>query len=75
MKSVPWALAVGPLGATAAVALWTAMVSPHTRYGDNWAVYPVLVAFLGVLGIHALLLVRSRFRIAMGAYAIVHIAF
>ena len=73
MKPVPWALALAPLAVTTGVAIWTAIISPHTQYGDNWAVYPVPIAFLVVLGLHGLLLVRSPLRIAMAAYALVHV--
>ena len=73
LNSVRWTLTAAPLAVTVAVAIWTLVVSPHTRYGDNWAVYPVLIAFLGVLGLHAFLLVRGPYRGALAVYALVHL--
>ena len=66
---------VGPLIVTALVMIWTVLVSPFTQYGDDWAVYPVLLAFLVVLGLHVILVVRRPPRLTMIAYAALHLAF
>ena len=71
----PWLVTVAPLLITAATAAWTAVVSPHSEYGDNWAVYPVLAAFLGVLALHVILIVRGPKRVALLVYAIAHVLF
>jgi hypothetical protein len=36
--SVPILIAVAMIG-------WARLVSPYSRYGDNWAIYPVMMPF------------------------------
>src|SRR6266508_2983313 len=75
VSPVPWPFLAAPVIVTVLVMIWTLVVSPHSQYGDNWAVYPVLLAFLLVLGLHGMLVVRSPLRLAMVVYALLHLAF
>jgi len=53
---------------------WTLVVSPHTHYGDNWALAPIGLVFLSVVAIHVWLLKRRR-AAGLAVYAVLHIAF
>jgi hypothetical protein len=64
-----------PLAITVVVALWTILVSPHSKYGDSWAVIPVLVAFAIVLLWHVGLRVKGPGRGVLMAYGVAHLAF
>jgi hypothetical protein len=33
-----------PVAVTVALILWTIVVSPHSKYGDNWAILPAVIA-------------------------------
>ncbi len=35
----------GPIGLTVFLIIWTIIVSPYSKYGDNWAIYPELLVF------------------------------
>ena len=75
MTTKPWPLvAYSPLGVTALLVLWTVFVSPHSRYGDSWAIDPALVALPLVVGLHVLLAYKSRWRSHFITYGIVHCA-
>jgi len=54
---------------------WTLFVSPHTRYGDNWALVPIPVVFISVIAIHVGLIVKRGRTAGLVAYALLHIAF
>ena len=64
-----------PLALTLLVGIWTAVVSPHTKYGDSWAVIPVLLALVVVLLWHIWLIARGPGRGVLVAYGIAHLAF
>ncbi len=42
--SKPWRRAVAPTAVTLLLVLWTIGVYPRSAYGDNWAIWPALVA-------------------------------
>jgi len=67
-------LVYAPLGVTALLVLWTLYVSPHSNYGDSWAIDPALVAPALVVGIHVLLAYKARWRSRFIAYGILHCA-
>ena len=75
VNPLPWPILAAPVIVTVLVMVWTLVVSPHSQYGDDWAVYPVVLAFLIVLGLHGMLLVRSPLRLAMVVYAVLHLVF
>jgi hypothetical protein len=64
-----------PLAITVVIALWTALASRYSEYGDSWAVLPVLVAGAVVLVWHLGLVVRGPGRGVLIAYAVAHLAF
>jgi hypothetical protein len=69
------AMLLVPLAITLAIALWTALVSPYSEYGDSWAVLPVLGAFVLVLLWHVGLIVKGPGRGVLIAYGVAHLAF
>ncbi len=67
-------LAFAPVSVTALLVLWTLYVSPHSKYGDSWAIDPALIALPLVVGLHVLYAYKSRWRIGSIAYGILHCA-
>ena len=61
---------------TLGMLLWSIALSPYTEYGDDWAAYPLLIAFIAVLIWHIFLIVRPGMfeRRVNVIYAIAHIA-
>jgi hypothetical protein len=54
--------------------LWTALVSPYSKYGDTWAIMPVLIAFGTIVLWHiGLVAVLRGERLFMIGYTIVHL--
>jgi hypothetical protein len=47
-------VSLSPLGVTALLVVWTILVSPHSKYGDSWAIDPALIALPLVIGLHVL---------------------
>jgi hypothetical protein len=67
-------VAYTPLGVTALLVLWTVLGSPHSKYGDAWAIGPALVALPLVVGIHVLLAYKAQWRSPLVAYGFLHCA-
>lgn len=67
---------ITPVGLSLSVLIWAFVISPYTKYGDNWAVYPVLVAALVILGWHIFLIVKPRpfSRTTTIIYGLLHMA-
>jgi hypothetical protein len=67
---------ITPVGLSLSVLIWTFVISPYTKYGDNWAVYPVLVAALVILGWHIFLIVKPSplSRTTTISYGLLHMA-
>ena len=67
---------IAPVAVSLMVLLWAFTISPFTKYGDNWAIYPVLVSAPIIVGWHIFLVARpsliSRGHIII--YGIVHLA-
>ena len=65
-----------PVALSLMVLLWTFTISPFTKYGDNWAIYPVLISAPIIIGWHIFLVAKpsliSRGHIII--YGIVHLA-
>jgi len=61
-----------PLVSTAALVVWTLYVSPYSKYGDNWAIVPALLALSVVIALHIDLLVKNGWRLNWSLYAVVH---
>lgn len=45
MSRRQWLLVLSPLLIFGALIGWTAMVSPYSKYGDNWAIDPAIFSF------------------------------
>jgi hypothetical protein len=54
---------------------WTLFVSPHTRYGDSWALVPIPVVLISVVAIHVGLIIKRGRTAGLVTYALLHIAF
>lgn len=65
-------LAYAPIGVTAVLVIWTLLISPHSKYGDSWAIDPALIALPVVVGLHVLLAYKSRWRSGFIAYGLLH---
>jgi hypothetical protein len=62
-----------PVVLTLAIVLWTIVVRLFTKYGDNWALYPVLVLDLIIVVWHIWLIVAEPRKLSFLAYGIVHL--
>ena len=58
ITNVNRAICIGPLAVTLITIIFAVAVSPHTSYGDAWAVYPVVIAYLSILVWHVLLIIK-----------------
>ena len=54
---------------------WTLFVSPHTRYGDNWALAPIPLVFLSVVAVHIVLFLKWGRTAGLVTYGLLHTAF
>lgn len=52
---------------------WTAVISRFTRYGDNWAAYPLVGLFVLSLVVHIWTIVKLRPRWGFVLYGILHL--
>ncbi len=59
----------GPLGLIVALILWTALVTPYSKYGDKWAIYPALAILPIWVLWQAAYLIRERFRAEVVVFA------
>lgn len=68
-------VSTGPLFVTFGMLLWAVTLSPHTEYGDNWAVYPLLIAYFFAVAWHVFLIIRDgkTGRLQHVLYAVIHI--
>ena len=62
-----------PVALTVALVLWTILVSPYSKYGDNWAIYPALLVFPLVVLWHIGLLILSRPKMFLFIYGLLHV--
>jgi hypothetical protein len=47
----------------------------HTKYGDNWALVPIMLVFISVIAAHVWLLLEGGWSVGLIAYGLLHIAF
>jgi hypothetical protein len=59
-QRTPWRRIVAPIAVTILLVLWTLAVSPTSSYGDNWAIWPALLALPAVLLWHVALVMLLR---------------
>ena len=52
---------------------WASITSPYSKYGDTWAVLPIIVMFFAVTVIHFMLLIKKHWAARYIAYAAAHI--
>jgi hypothetical protein len=48
-----------PMGLTLLAAIWTAAVTPYSKYGDDWAILPFIGILLVVIAWHVALTIRG----------------
>ena len=63
---------LAPVGFTVLLILWTALVSPYSKYGDNWAIYPAVGVLPLVLFWHVYLVISQHPRSTFFTYGLVH---
>jgi hypothetical protein len=63
---------LAPILFTLLLIVWTVLVSPYSKYGDNWAIYPALSILPIVLLWHVYLCVSQHPRSAFIIYALIH---
>jgi glycerol-3-phosphate acyltransferase PlsY len=63
-----------PIVATAFLVVWTIVVYPFSKYGDNWAIWPALLVLPLALFMHIYLVVALRPRRPLIFYAVIHLA-
>ena len=51
---------IGPIFLTGILIIWSLIVAPYSKYGDNWTVYPILIIFLLGAIWHILLIVIEK---------------
>ena len=64
---------LAPLGFTVLLILWTAIVSPYSKYGDSWAIYPAVGVLPLVLCWHIYLVISQYPRSTFITYGLVHV--
>ena len=66
---------ITPIGLSLATLFWAFIVSPQTKYGDNWAVYPVLAVAIIILAWHSFLIIKPKplSRISAIVYGLLHL--
>ncbi len=62
-----------PILLTGAGVVWTAVISRFTRYGDNWAAYPLVGLFIITLAVHIWMIAALRPRWPLVLYGVVHL--
>jgi hypothetical protein len=68
-------LRILPLVLTILLVCWTALVSPFSKYGDNWAIYPALIVLPLTVLVHGWLIIANKPAMPFVAYAATHIPF
>lgn len=63
-----------PVGLTILLIIWTILVSPYSKYGDNWAIYPAVIVLPFAVIWHVYLIFTQQPRSGFILYAIGHIA-
>ncbi len=68
-----WLRLSAPVFLSALVIVWTLAVHAFTRYGDNWALWPVILALPVAAGVHIYLVATLRPKWPLVGYAAVHL--
>ena len=64
---------IGPIFLTLFLVLWTLSVSPYSKYGDNWAIYPAMLVLPAALLWHVALIWFQKPRLPLIVYAVIHL--
>ena len=64
---------LAPIGFTLMLIVWTVLVSPYSKYGDNWAIYPAVFILPLVLCWHVYLGITQQPRSTFIIYGIIHL--
>ena len=65
-----------PVFVTFLMIVWTIIISPHTEYGDDWAIVPVLIIAPVVIVLHLFLIIMNKGKekkIFFSFYGLIHI--
>ena len=57
------------------VVVWALLVSPYSNYGDNWAVFPVLLSLVFAILCHIYLIFKGEYKLLLFTYMLGHILF
>jgi hypothetical protein len=60
VSPIPWRHLLAPVLITIALVVWTVFVSPHSVYGDSWAITPALLALPTALIWHVAIVILGR---------------
>ena len=63
-----------PIYGSLLLILWTAIVSPFSKYGDYWALVPALLVFPVVLCMHIVMIVKGEWQAKLIWYGVGHVA-
>ena len=74
LRQYPIPMLYWPVVLSACLIGWTLVVSPHTKYGDTWALVPVLLLFIAVVAVHIRLLIKGGWTGSLIVYGLLHIA-
>ncbi|MGO8974326.1 MAG: hypothetical protein ACLQNV_12485 [Steroidobacteraceae bacterium] len=73
-EQTPWRRLLAPILVTILLVIWTAVVSPYSKYGDAWAIYPALLALPAVIIWHgALVFLLRHYRRTAALVAACHV--
>jgi len=75
LTTTDWLKLIAPIGASLFVLVWSLAINPYTKYGDNWALIPVFLSAVFVVGWHFYLVIfpGSRARTILTLYGLGHI--
>jgi len=69
-----WRQLLAPVIVTVALVVWTVLVSPHSKYGDNWAIWAAVLAFPIALIWHIVnFIMRRGHRRSAASVAVCHL--
>lgn len=75
LENRPWQKVFwfGPVALSLLLIAWTVLISPYSKYGDNWAVYPAIAVLPIAIIWHIILIVSERPKVKFVSYAIIHL--
>jgi hypothetical protein len=69
-----WRQLLAPVIVTVALVVWTVLVSPHSKYGDNWAIWPAVLAFpIALIWYIVVFIMRRGHRRSAASVAVCHL--